>query len=209
MTKIQTSIVPQIAIINAGGANFLSVVMALEKLGVTTVITHDKDTILASDAVLLPGVGSASFAMQKFVEYGLVETIKNLTKPLLGICLGMQLLYEHSEEGDVDCLGIIKGSIKKFDKNSITVPHMGWNNLDIISNDCIVSGLKQNSDVYFVHSFYATVGSETLAKCNYGHEFSAMVKQDNFYGMQFHPEKSGVLGEQFLQNFIDIVKRAN
>lgn len=210
---MQNSNLPRIAIIDAGGANFLSVVIALEKLGVETLVTHDKDDVLNADAVILPGVGSAGFAMQKLNEYDLVDTIKNLTEPLLGICLGMQLLYEYSEEDDVACLGIIKGKILKFDNKILTVPHMGWNNLircDASKNDTpILTNIGNSDNVYFVHSFYAPVGTETIAKCNYGQEFSAVVQYKNFYGMQFHPEKSGAVGERLLESFIDIVKDKN
>lgn len=211
---------PNIAIIDAGGANFLSVVIALEKLGATTVITHDREVILSADAVLLPGVGAAGFAMQKLHEYDLVDVIKNYTRPLLGICLGMQLLYEHSEEDGVDCLGIIKGQVKRFDSKNVTVPHMGWNNLEVISVSSsaeaddlsatkIFNNVNNTDDVYFVHSFYAPVSDATVLICNYGIDFSAVVKYKNFYGMQFHPEKSGMIGEKLLKNFIDIVRLHN
>jgi glutamine amidotransferase len=213
------AIAPLVAIIDAGGANFLSVIIALEKLGVRTIVTHEKADILAANAVLLPGVGSANFAMQKLTEYDLIETIKNLTKPLLGICLGMQLLYEHSDEGNVDCLGIIKGKVRKFNNKVLAVPHMGWNNLikhsfdtninaNVVLNkneDGILNNIGENSDVYFVHSFYAPVSGETIAKCTYGADFSAVVKYKNFHGMQFHPEKSGIVGEALLKNFVSIV----
>lgn len=203
----------RLVIIDAGGANFLSVAAALGRLGVKTLVTHAKEDILNADAVILPGVGSANFAMQKLQEYNLIDTIKTLTKPLLGICLGMQLLYEHSEEGDVLCLGIIPGMVRKFDNKILAVPHMGWNGLvkydGTKNNPSLLTNIGKNEDVYFVHSFYAPVAHETIAKCNYGLDFSAIVQYNNFYGMQFHPEKSGAVGETLLKNFVEIAKEKN
>ncbi len=195
-----------IAVVDGGGANFLSVTTALDKLKIDYQFTHDSDAINSATGVILPGVGSAKYAMEHLKKYGLVDVIRNLKTPLLGICLGMQLLYEYSTEGDVDCLGVISGAVNRFipDTNLI-VPHMGWNNLNIEMDSPLIAGLGQDDNVYFVHSFYAPINDATLASCDYGHRFSAIVQNSNFYGMQFHPEKSGMLGERLLSNFFGIV----
>jgi glutamine amidotransferase len=196
----------KLAIIESGGANFLSVTTAIERLGVKYQFTHDAQIINSADAVLLPGVGSAGFAMQTLHKYDLVDVVKNFQKPLLGICLGMQLLYEFSEEDNVDCLGVIPGQVKKFSSsNDLIVPHMGWNNISPINLDKIVSGVDTSDDVYFVHSYYAPINDATIASCDYGTEFTAVVRYNNFYGMQFHPEKSGIVGAKLLKNFLEIV----
>jgi glutamine amidotransferase len=195
-----------IAIIEGGGANFLSVTTALDRLSVDYVFTRDAQIINAADAVLLPGVGSAGYAMDTLYKYGLVEVIRQVKKPLLGICLGMQLLYEYSTEDDVECLGVIPGKIKRFIPNAdLIVPHMGWNSLSIAKPGPLIDGLMPKHDVYFVHSYYAPINETTVASCNYGSPFTAIAQNNNFYGMQFHPEKSGVLGERLLANFFGIV----
>jgi len=194
----------KIAIIESGGANFLSVTAALEHLDVECQVTHDANTIRSTDAVILPGVGSAGFAMQVLKDFELCSVIRDLKQPVLGICLGMQLLYEHSAEDDVDCLGIIPGRIEKFSGENLIVPHMGWNNLTKCQTDPIMADINDTDDVYFVHSYYAAIDSATIASCNYGCGFSAIVKHKNFYGMQFHPEKSGEIGAKLLTNFIGI-----
>ena len=200
----------KLAIIEGGGANFLSVTTALERLGVKYDFTHDSGVIQAADAVVLPGVGNAAFAMQVLQQYNLVNLIKNITKPFLGICLGMQLLYQASEESTTDaitqCLGVIPGVIKKFVPTpELVVPHMGWNNLLEVKNDKVISGLGSGDNVYFVHSYYAPINQATIAACEYIDSFTAVAKYNNFYGMQFHPEKSGVVGAKLLNNFLDIV----
>lgn len=195
----------KIAIIESGGANFLSVTTALERLGLEYNFTRDAEVIKAADAVLLPGVGSAGYAMDTLHKYGLVEVIKSLTQPLLGICLGMQLLYESSDEGSVACLGVIPGQVKKFTPSAeLIVPHMGWNNLSVVKPQRLVGGLADN-DVYFVHSYYAPINEATVASCHYGSPFTAIAANNNFYGMQFHPEKSGLIGARLLSNFFGIV----
>ena len=195
----------KIAIIESGGANFLSVTTALERLGLEYNLTRDIEVIQAADAVLLPGVGSAGYAMDTLHKYGLVDVIKNLTQPLLGICLGMQLLYESSDEGNVECLGVIPGQIKKFTPSAeLIVPHMGWNNLSVVKPQTLVDGLADN-DVYFVHSYYAPINEATVAACQYGQPFTAIAAHNNFYGMQFHPEKSGLIGARLLSNFFGIL----
>ncbi len=195
-----------IAVIDGGGANFLSVTTALDKLKIDYEFTHNADVINSANGVILPGVGSAKYAMEHLKKHGLVDVLRNLKTPLLGICLGMQLLYEHSSEGDVDCLGVVAGRVNRFipDTNLI-VPHMGWNNLNVEVHSPLINGLGQDDNVYFVHSFYAPVNEATIASCDYGNRFSAIVQNNNFYGMQFHPEKSGILGELLLSNFFGIV----
>lgn len=196
----------KLVIIESGGANFLSVSTAFERLGVNYQLSNDPQLIKSADAVILPGVGSAGFSMQKLHKDGLFDIIKNLKQPVLGICLGMQLLYEFSEEGNVDCLGIIPGRVTKFPSTSdLIVPHMGWNNLQTKVDDPILSGIDSN-DVYFVHSYYAPVTDATIASTEYGVNFTAITKHNNFYGMQFHPEKSGPIGSKLLENFISLVK---
>jgi glutamine amidotransferase len=197
----------KLVIIESGGANFLSVSTAFERLGVSYRLSNDPQQIQAADAVILPGVGSAGFSMQKLHKDGLVDVIKNLKQPVLGICLGMQLLYDFSEEDTVDCLGIISGKITKFpNTNNLIVPHMGWNNLQVTVDDPILSDTDSN-DVYFVHSYYAPVTADTIASTAYGVNFTSITKHNNFYGMQFHPEKSGLIGSKLLENFVKLVKR--
>jgi glutamine amidotransferase len=195
-----------IAVIDGGGANFLSVTTALDKLKIDYQFTHDADVINLATGVILPGVGSAKYAMEHLKKHGLVDVVRNLKTPLLGICLGMQLLYEHSTEGDVHCLGVISGTVNRFTPEAnLIVPHMGWNNLNVEVHSPLINALGQDDNVYFVHSFYAPVNEATIASCDYGNRFSAIVQNNNFYGMQFHPEKSGVLGELLLSNFFGIV----
>lgn len=196
----------KIAIIEGGGANFLSVTTAVERLGISYQFTQNPEIIQSADAVLLPGVGTAGFAMQTLANSGLVEVIRGLTQPVLGICLGMQLLYEHSEEDGADCLGLIPGRIKKFAVSSeLIVPHMGWNNLNPKSTNPVIHDIAVTDNVYFVHSYYAPINEATIASCDYGIEFTAVAAYKNFYGMQFHPEKSGVVGAKLLANFFETV----
>jgi glutamine amidotransferase len=213
----------KLVIIESGGANFLSVSTAFERLGVNYQLSNDPKQIQSADAVILPGVGSAGFSMNKLNNDGLTPIIKNLKQPVLGICLGMQLLYEFSEEDNVACLGIIPGKVTKFPStNNLIVPHMGWNNLKTVVDDPILDGIcgdkletqvicrdkleSQGNDVYFVHSYYAPVTEAAIASTEYGVNFTAITKHNNFYGMQFHPEKSGQIGSQLLENFIKLVK---
>lgn len=195
----------KLVIVESGGSNLLSIVNAFEHLGVQCTTSHDKEVIQNADAIILPGVGAAGIAMQKLKEHDLITTIRNYTKPVLGICLGLQLLYDYSEEDQVECLGVINGSVKKFIKTELAVPHMGWNDLTVIKPNKLLDGLDIQDNVYYVHSYYADINSTTIASCDYGIEFSAVIKQDNFYAMQFHPEKSGKIGQRLLSNFIGIV----
>ncbi len=197
---------PQLAVITSGGANFYSIEVALQRLGVNYQLTTDKDNIKNADGVLLPGVGSAGYAMQQLKNHDLIETLQNYEKPLLGICLGMQLLYQSSTEGNVECLGILPGRVELFDnKNGLIVPQMGWNNLIKRQESRLLSAIDLAKDVYFVHSYFAPVNQVTVASCDYGVEFTAIAEYKNFYGMQFHPEKSGSVGEQLIKNFIGVV----
>lgn len=196
----------KLAIITSGGANFYSIEVVLQRLGIEYELTTDKNIINNADGVILPGVGSAAYAMNQLVKDDLIEVIQRYKKPLLGICLGMQLLYDFSTEGDVKCLGILSGNVEHFNSTNLIVPHMGWNNISQCRNSALLDNVDLNSDVYFVHSYFVPITLATIASCDYGNQFSAIVGQDNFYGMQFHPEKSGNVGEQLIANFINIVK---
>ena len=194
-----------IAIIDSGGANIASVRFALERLGVDSVLTADPAVISAADRVILPGVGAAPFAMAQLARAGLVECIRGLTQPVLGICLGMQLLFERSEEGDTPLLGLVGGTCGAFDPGmGLTVPHMGWNRLlpRGEGRHPLLSGVEDGAHVYFVHSYAAPVSADTVASCSYGVDFTALVARGNFMGAQFHPERSGPAGARILGNFL-------
>ena len=196
-----------IAIIDSGGANIASVRFALERLGVDGRLTADPDVINAAERVILPGVGAAPVAMAQLAKAGLVECIRGLTQPVLGICLGMQLLFERSEEGDTPLLGLIGGTCRAFDPAAgLTVPHMGWNRLvpQGQSPHPLLAGVEDGSHVYFVHSYAAPVSDHTVASCAYGVDFTALVARGNFMGAQFHPERSGPVGATILNNFLKL-----
>ena len=197
-----------IAIIDSGGANIASVRFALERLGVDAQLTADTEVITAAERVILPGVGAAPVAMAQLEAAGLVECIRSLTQPVLGICLGMQLLFERSEEGDTPLLGLIGGTCTALDPSSgLTVPHMGWNRLIPLAGaeaHPLLAGIALGAHVYFVHSFAAPVSEDTVAACDYGGAFTALVARGNFMGAQFHPERSGPVGAASLQNFINL-----
>ena len=195
-----------IAIIDYDTGNLRSVCNALDRIGAEYVLTDDPAVIAQADRVLLPGVGEASSAMRKLQERGLCEVIKGLKVPVLGICIGMQLMCRHSEEGNVDCLGIFDAQVKKFEADpsaGVKVPHMGWNSISDLSTD-LFEGLSDGEFVYFVHSFAADVCDDTIAVSENGRRFSAALHKDNFYGAQFHPEKSGDVGERILKNFMKL-----
>lgn len=195
-----------IAIIDYDTGNLRSVCNALDRIGAGYVLTDSPEIIMKADKVLLPGVGEASTAMQKLQERGLCEVIKSLKVPVLGICIGMQLMCRHSDEGDVDCLGIFDADVKKFEPDpsrGVKVPHMGWNAITELRT-ALFDGLPDGSFVYFVHSFAASVSSDTIAVSDNGRAFSAAMWRDNFYGVQFHPEKSGEVGEMILRNFMNL-----
>ena len=195
-----------IAIIDYDTGNLRSVCNALDRIGAEYVLTDDPKVISKADRVLLPGVGEASSAMHKLQERGLCEVIKGLQVPVLGICIGMQLMCRHSEEGDVDCLGIFDADVLKFQaapSEGVKVPHMGWNAITGLETG-LFDGLSDGDFVYFVHSFAASVCDDTIAVSENGRKFSAAMRRGNFYGAQFHPEKSGEAGERILKNFMNL-----
>lgn len=203
----------KIAIIKSGGANFASIAQSLRRCGHEPLLTANADEIVNASHIIFPGVGAAGHAMNALRALGLDDLIRDLKQPVLGICLGMQLFYEHTEEDDIEGLAIIPGKVKKIPLASgLQVPHMGWNNLKIVTNAnidgsrpaALIHGLCVSDDVFFVHSYAADVNEYTTATCTYGREFSAMVCRDNFHGTQFHPEKSGAIGEKVLRNFVEI-----
>ena len=198
-----------IAIIAGFGANIASVQFALARLGAESELTVDPAVIKAATHVILPGVGRASQAMATLKDNKLDKLITELKQPVLGICLGMQILFEHSLEDDVDCLGLLPGVIKPLPKQTdLTLPHMGWNQLQLLqSQQPLLNQIAENSYCYFVHSFAAPLNDSTIAVTNYGEDFASIVQQDNFYGMQFHPEKSAEVGAQLLQNFINLEQK--
>ena len=191
-----------IAIVKYNAGNITSVQNALERLGYSSVVTDDPKLIQQAEKVIFPGVGEASTAMQYLKEKGLDEVIKNLKQPVLGICLGQQLLCAFSEEGNTECLGIFDVRVKKFEPR-LKVPHMGWNTLEA-QNSELYNGILNEENFYFVHSYYAEVSQETTAVCDYIVPFSASMQKDNFYATQFHPEKSSLAGEQLLLNFLQL-----
>jgi glutamine amidotransferase len=194
-----------LAIIDSGGANIGSVIHALRRLGAEPVFSADAATIRNADRVLLPGVGAAGAAMSRLRELGLVQCIRELQQPVLGICLGMQLLYEKSEEDDTACLGIVPGTLKKLKTSEgIRVPHMGWNTTTASGTDALLAGLPEKPWFYFVHSYCAPPGDGTLATCLHGEAFTAILRQGNFYGAQFHPERSSRNGARLLANFLEV-----
>lgn len=197
-----------IAIIDSGGANIASVTFALERCGATGTLTTDPDIITSADKVILPGVGAAPVAMAQLQNAGLVDYIRRLTQPVLGICLGMQLLFERSEEGDTALLGLIPGKVGAFQPApGLSIPHMGWNRLlpkaDAAANP-LLKGIDDGAHVYFVHSYFAPILDDTVAACRYGVDFTALVAHGNFMGAQFHPERSGPIGARILQNFLEL-----
>lgn len=194
-----------IAIIDYKAGNIASVCNALKRLGADFIITDQKDTLNASDKIIFPGVGHAQSAMASLKENGLDIWLKETHKPLLGICLGMQLLYESTEEGDTQTLGILQGRLKKFDTNKDKVPHIGWNRFCSLKENDLLDGMNKDDYLYYVHSYYAPITSETIASCSYaGAVFSSIITSRNYVGMQFHPEKSGDIGIGLLQNFIKV-----
>jgi glutamine amidotransferase len=194
-----------VAIIDSGGANLASLRFALDRLGARSIVSADPAVIEAAPRVLLPGVGAAADAMQRLRADGLDALIPRLRAPLLGICLGMQLLFEHSAEGDTECLGVLPGEIARLRAApGLPVPHMGWNTLAIGRADPLLEGLGHDDRLYFVHGFAAPVGDTTLAAVEYGGTLSAAVGRDNFRGVQFHPERSSVAGARVLQNFLSL-----
>ncbi|MBE6289491.1 MAG: imidazole glycerol phosphate synthase subunit HisH [Bacteroidaceae bacterium] len=206
----------EVVIIDYNAGNIRSVENALKRLSVEPVITADKQLIRHADKVIFPGVGEAATTMSFLQERGLDVLIKSLTQPVLGICLGMQLMCRYSEEGATNCLGVFDAEVKRFEslRHEDKVPHMGWNTIYNLQNNmkvvdggmkpgsCLFKGVADNSYVYFVHSYYVPVNDYTVATTDYIQPFSAAIQKDNFFATQFHPEKSGSIGEQILKNFL-------
>ncbi|ESQ83621.1 imidazole glycerol phosphate synthase [Asticcacaulis sp. AC466] len=192
-----------ITVIEIGCANTASVLFALERLGADARLSSDPAEIAAASKVVLPGVGAAGFAMSRIRELGLYDAIRGLTVPLLGVCLGQQLLFEGSQEGDVECLGLIPGQVTRMEaSHDLVVPHMGWNQLEAIQDDVLTKGVSAGDFAYFVHSFACPVNAFTVATTTYGQPFAAMVRKGNVWGCQFHPERSSVVGADILKNFV-------
>lgn len=192
-------------ILASGGANIASLQYALQRLGASSWVSAEADEIRAASHVILPGVGAAAAAMARLRHHGLDLLVPSLSQPVLGICLGMQLLYQGSDEGAAACLGIIPGSATRFPASpGRPVPHMGWNTLRIGTPSLLLEGLKSGDYAYFVHSYLLGVNGATLATTEYGVEFSACVQSRNFCGAQFHPERSGGVGARLLHNFLSL-----
>lgn len=194
----------KLAIIKYNAGNIHSVLVALERLGIRGEVTGDFEKISTADKVIFPGVGEAGSAMQSLQENGLDKLIPVLKQPVLGICVGMQLLCTHSEENNSTCLGIIPVRVKKFSSSpGIKVPQVGWNTITNLKSD-LFSGIEENSYIYNVHSYYAEDSAFTIASCSYGVEYAAAIKNNNFYGVQFHTEKSATVGDRILKNFLEL-----
>jgi len=197
-----------VGIVDYGTGNLKSVQNALGRIGAENIVSSDFDTLQRCSHIILPGVGSAGWAMENLVASGLANQIKEFAQPVMGICLGMQIMCSYSEEDNTECLGIFPNSVKKMgnsddnsNKVSIKIPHVGWNNLTSMESS-LFNGLGEAPYVYFVHSYCAEVNERTIAKCYYGSDFSAAIGYRNFFGCQFHPEKSGYIGERILKNFL-------
>ena len=194
-----------VILVDAGGSNIGSLRYALQRLGVEAELSADAQRIRAARHVILPGVGAAAPAMRRLRDAGLVEVIRALTQPVLGVCLGMQLLFEHSEESDTPCVGVIPGVVRRFaPRAGLRVPHMGWNSLRVERAHPLLDGVDGDAYAYFVHGYAAPLGPAALASADYGGAFAAIVQQGNFHGMQFHPERSGRVGAHLLRNFLTL-----
>ncbi len=192
-----------VVIINYGAGNIQSIKFAIKRLGYDAKLSNDADEIRQADKVIFPGVGEASSAMKKLWESGLHDLIPTLTQPVLGICLGMQLMCNSSEEGNTQGLGIFDVPVLKFDTAKVKVPQIGWNEITDLKSQ-LFKGINEKEHIYLVHSFYAPVCEETIAECEYGFRYSAALQNGNFYGTQFHPEKSSTVGENILANFLKL-----
>lgn len=191
-----------VAVVKYNAGNIRSMSCALQRLGIQPVVTDDPAQLRDADKVIFPGVGEASTAMKYLRDRKLDTMLTSLTQPFLGVCLGLQLMCSHTEEHDADCLNIFSEKVKLF-TGELKVPHMGWNTLNSMKGK-LFEGIPDHSYVYFVHSYYVDYGADTIAACDYGHRFSAAVGKNNFYGVQFHPEKSGETGESILRNFLTL-----
>ena len=192
----------KLVIINYGAGNIKSIQFAFKRLGVDAVLSDNPDEIKAADKIIFPGVGEASSAMKMLRETGLDKIIPTLKQPVLGICLGMQLLCKHSEEGNTEGIGIFQTHVKRF-SSEVKVPQMGWNVIKDLKSD-LFKGIKENEYMYLIHSYYAEHCNETIAKTDYGINYASALQHENFYGVQFHPEKSSLAGEQILKNFLNL-----
>ncbi len=205
----------EIAIVKYNAGNIQSVLYALERIGATATVTDDTDSLLKADRIIFPGVGEASSAMRYLKERKLDDLIRNLEQPVLGICLGMQLMCSYSEENDTNCLGIFGEQVKSFrglipsgqasDGSRFKIPQMGWNTISDLKTP-LFHNIKENNYCYFVHGYYADLGPDTIASTDYIQPYSSALQRDNFYGVQFHPEKSAAVGEQILKNFIEKIQ---
>lgn len=191
-----------VVIINYGAGNIKSIQFAFKRLGVDAILSNNPEEILAADRIIFPGVGEANSAMAMLKETGLDTLIPNLKQPVLGICLGMQLLCEYTEEGNTEGLGVFKTKVKRFD-NNVKVPQMGWNVIKELRSE-LFKGIKENEYMYLIHSYYAEHCEETIATTDYGINYASALQHNNFYGVQFHPEKSSLAGEKILKNFLDL-----
>lgn len=195
----------EVAIIDTGGANIASLTFALERLSANVTLSTEANVLRNSTHVVLPGVGAAMDAMTRLEQMNLTDVVRTLTQPVLGICLGMQLLAEFSEEQGARCLGITPDkTVQLLAKNGETVPHMGWNQLTHLADEPLLRDISEEDHFYFVHSFAIPVGEFTIANCHYTQEFSAIIRKGNFYGTQFHPERSSAAGAQLLKNFLNL-----
>jgi imidazole glycerol-phosphate synthase subunit HisH len=194
-----------VVLVDSGGTNIGSLRYALERMGVHADLSADAARIRGASHIILPGVGAAGPGMKKLREAALVDVLRGLVQPVLGVCLGMQLLFERSEEGGTTCLGMLEGDVQRFPRHiNVRVPHMGWNRLCVKQDDALLAGISNDAYAYFVHSYAAPVSTATLASTEHGTEFSAVVRCGNICGMQFHPERSGALGARLLANFLDL-----
>ena len=191
------------AILKYNSGNTMSVQVALRRLGQESLVTSDPELLLKADRVIIPGVGEARSAMSHLRERGLDRLILSLKQPVLGICLGLQLMCSRSEENDTECLGLFDTVVRRFPPGA-RLPHMGWNNFESLSETPLLKGLKQEDDLYYVHSYYAELNSNTTAVCNYILPFAAVMQRDNFHAVQFHPEKSADAGARLLKNFLEL-----
>jgi len=193
-----------IALIDYGAGNTASVSNILKELNADFLLTKDKKNIESADKIILPGVGEASSAMKRLEELDLLESLKSYSKPFLGICLGMQLLCDSTEEGSSKCLGIIPIVVKKFSRKDLKIPHMGWNSIKKNNDDDLFLNTGEDEYFYFAHSYFVPQNEFTTSTCNYGLDFSASLRHNNFYGVQFHPEKSSQQGIRIINNFLII-----